>query len=638
MPKASTFAALIASQVIDSDSIPIITNAGENKRLPISEARSAVGPGWSATVNTYNETGITDEIKIQAAISRAVSTGADRVFIPTSMLPYDASLITFNTAVQMVREGGDFSVWDVQAYGATGNGIVNDQVPIQKCSDEVRARVVAGEIPTIVFTGQHGYAIGSTVTLPTGAHVIMDAALIYTGSADEPAIVYGLTAEYASNRHVQIRVRRSTTSSWLDEDSIGAKLLNLDDCFIEIIQAESFTIGVQMYGDTKGCNYNLVTLSSIRGNKKQLVLTSNAGSCNENLFLNGKFASFTGVGAGLSRYGVVITSVDGYVQNNNIFLKPSFELSDADADPSETISVLITRGQGNQFLYCRDEGNGETFSRIENDSTENFIQLGYGTGLLDDQSTAPANTLINLRTLKSTMELGPTVFASGPLHKLACWADGSSSINVPTVHCGAYGDAFVYADTNLMTLNARYLDVGRAVGIFVDTSRAKNLIVSRDVETGRGGRVYVACFDDSGTIITTAGSVKGSVFNAFTYDSGSFGGSWGTGADSTGDIFVNVTAAVKYVRVLCAAGTLSLRIRSFAIRAPGVEGAASWTGLEILDQADRFNVGTAAPTAGTWAKGRVVYDATPDASGFIGWVCTTAGTPGTWKTFGAISA
>ena len=46
----------------------------------------------------------------------------------------------------------------------------------------------------------------------------------------------------------------------------------------------------------------------------------------------------------------------------------------------------------------------------------------------------------------------------------------------------------------------------------------------------------------------------------------------------------------------------------------------------------------AAPTFGTWKKGDVVYNSNAVASGYIGWVCTTAGTPGTWKTFGAITA
>ena len=48
--------------------------------------------------------------------------------------------------------------------------------------------------------------------------------------------------------------------------------------------------------------------------------------------------------------------------------------------------------------------------------------------------------------------------------------------------------------------------------------------------------------------------------------------------------------------------------------------------------------GDGAPTAGNWGVGDIVYALTPTASGFIGWVCVTAGTPGTWKTFGPISA
>lgn len=46
---------------------------------------------------------------------------------------------------------------------------------------------------------------------------------------------------------------------------------------------------------------------------------------------------------------------------------------------------------------------------------------------------------------------------------------------------------------------------------------------------------------------------------------------------------------------------------------------------------------TAAPTTGTWLLGDIVYNSSPSAGGYVGWVCTTAGSPGTWKTFGAIS-
>ena len=42
-----------------------------------------------------------------------------------------------------------------------------------------------------------------------------------------------------------------------------------------------------------------------------------------------------------------------------------------------------------------------------------------------------------------------------------------------------------------------------------------------------------------------------------------------------------------------------------------------------------------APTNGTWRIGDIMYKRNP--TDFIGWVCTAAGTPGTWKTFGAVT-
>jgi hypothetical protein len=75
----------------------------------------------------------------------------------------------------------------------------------------------------------------------------------------------------------------------------------------------------------------------------------------------------------------------------------------------------------------------------------------------------------------------------------------------------------------------------------------------------------------------------------------------------------------------------------------GFRGAVS-TGI-VLNQ-DRIEMNgplgtitiwdTTTPTTGYWIQGDVVYDTTPSASGFIGWVCTT--TPSNWKTFGAIAA
>jgi hypothetical protein len=47
--------------------------------------------------------------------------------------------------------------------------------------------------------------------------------------------------------------------------------------------------------------------------------------------------------------------------------------------------------------------------------------------------------------------------------------------------------------------------------------------------------------------------------------------------------------------------------------------------------------GTAAPASGTYNQGDIVYNANATSGGYVGWVCTVAGTPGTWRTFGLIS-
>jgi len=45
---------------------------------------------------------------------------------------------------------------------------------------------------------------------------------------------------------------------------------------------------------------------------------------------------------------------------------------------------------------------------------------------------------------------------------------------------------------------------------------------------------------------------------------------------------------------------------------------------------------SAAPTTGTWKIGDIVLNSAPASAGKIGWVCTVAGSPGTWETWGAI--
>lgn len=81
-----------------------------------------VGGALAATYNAATFGGSTKTVQIGAAISQAVIDAVPRVYIPASMYPYNPTGVPFSTAVQMVREGGDWSVYDVWAYGAKGLG------------------------------------------------------------------------------------------------------------------------------------------------------------------------------------------------------------------------------------------------------------------------------------------------------------------------------------------------------------------------------------------------------------------------------------------------------------------------------------------------------------------------------------
>ncbi len=46
---------------------------------------------------------------------------------------------------------------------------------------------------------------------------------------------------------------------------------------------------------------------------------------------------------------------------------------------------------------------------------------------------------------------------------------------------------------------------------------------------------------------------------------------------------------------------------------------------------------TAAPTTGAWVVGDWIKVSNPTSGGYFGYVCTVAGSPGTWKGFGTIA-
>lgn len=116
-----------------------------------------------------------NENKISAAIAAADLVGALRVFVPEVMLPYDASLVTFGNA-QLVREGGSYDVYDVRAYGATGDDAADDTDEIQACLDAVTALQDAAMLiaPVTIAAGAYSGTMPD-VFFPQGKYRISEA-------------------------------------------------------------------------------------------------------------------------------------------------------------------------------------------------------------------------------------------------------------------------------------------------------------------------------------------------------------------------------------------------------------------------------------------------------------------------------
>ena len=82
-------------------------------------------------------------------------------------------------------------------------------------------------------------------------------------------------------------------------------------------------------------------------------------------------------------------------------------------------------------------------------------------------------------------------------------------------------------------------------------------------------------------------------------------------------------------------GSRHIKVQNNFVRLPDLFYQATGTGWNAGAVIRYIDV--AAPTSGSWSQGDIVFNSAPTTGGFIGWVCVATGTPGTWKTFGAIS-
>ena len=523
---------------------------------------------------------------------------------------------------------------NVKDYNAKGDSTTDDTAAIQAA---ISAATFLDK-PTICFPGSSGYKITNTIVVPPSISLTMNGPLLFAGNNSTPALVIGDANVSNTNVILQISVKKTSQSDWLDEASVGVKLYNLHSSKVHIRRSELFTIGVQAIGvNGKGFGYNQVELGWITGNKIGLDLTNlNGGWANENIFINGRFGQYSIPNVPSGRIGIRITSSDEIYtnNNNNLFIKPAFELWDEYAGDGEAIPILIEHGLFNRFESCRNEKNSNTFARVLNNSRANEFDIGYGgIGEIDDKSSQPSSYAV-ARMNRILSSVSAPAFLSGNLAKLAEPYDPSGAVHIPGVHA-TNSTGIILKAINDIVIEDKYVEIPwpKGVGIFVDTSQQKQLVIRKETVSGFGGRVAIRAYNSSDEILDGSSASPAYVSgNQPYYWSNGFLGVYLLSADSDKDFYLQLREEVDKIDLLFLGGTTNpLRLKSFTISALDSGAPSTWSGYK--SGTPNANLATTTPTH-ECELGQITYNAEPESGEAVGWVCTISGN---WSSFGTIN-
>lgn len=506
--------------------------------------------------------------------------------------------------------------------------------------------------------GSQGYNITDTIHVPGNIDFLMEGRCRYIGDQDRVAVEIGEPGVNNRGCTYKLNVAALRTSDWANPNFVGVRLINCDQCRIEVELIDGFYKGLECMGDGQGFAYNQTHIKIINSNKYGIYLDYNFdtnGWCNENIFYGGRFSTTSGFNQGQGRVGIRVTGDD------NRFVFPSFELDRGTSNPEQSQAAIFEDAYNCQILGCRNEGNSNTAQNpsgysfeMRGASKENYVEVAYAfnrersrevTCFLDTSDTKQ-NIYKSMQNMYVDAMFGRTVYDSENLSdKFTYYSDTNAGL-IP-------GLLFAHRTTGDLTPmtptgeTARIVDVGRGAeveinrtgfAIWLNTTQSKKFSLIRNGHPSRAGRVGLKFYDESGVEITDEDNpgidtqnTNLSTNQEFIYST-FYGGCFLTGspASITRSVYFSVKPEVARVLLIIGNPNSFTTLSSFQILSLDNSGrgfSAQGTRQSRIgsDGLKRWNY-QGLPTDGTYSTGELYFERSPDIGRALIKLCNDTGT------------
>ena len=497
----------------------------------------------------------------------------------------------------------NYAPGDVRRYGVIGDGITDDRVALQNAISS-NSYVYFPVVATYIVSDQLNLINNSTLYFTKGAEIklktgVIDKYIIRGTAASNVSIIgatitgngaFGFSSCYLTScDNILFDNCKITKSGTMAIWAVGCSNLHVRNCDL----SRNYGYGVDDRDGTK---------NSYIGNT---------------FYLNGDTGVATGTGGrGINLWRCVGTRVIGnsFISNTEYGFRLYSEAADGTSNYGNIISGCYFNDNASSDLVLYDESLA-------------------GTLVL-------RNTISDCVAIRS---INAPLGASFVLH-----GGDNTVVNCHVYKTGAFGTfagfLFYYAFRNSIH-NSSVYNTNDALGF----SNATDCVVSNF----RGRSVATVC--GVGGIVGSGNTIRNS---EFTHGGGggsdvgivhynSTGKNWIENCRLDGfniGIYIGTEAVALRNNTTINSGSAGLRKDNNAQAGQELVGN-TWdsTNPALIQNLERTNGRaelwyTAAPTIRTWAVGDMTWNTATVAGGTPGWVCTAAGTPGTWKAMANVAA